>query len=51
MKYKRWMQHEKVSVSGEAGGLLRFSARPRGGWFVWGFWSQRKEILSKLQEI
>lgn len=43
IKYKRWKQNNKVSASGEMGGLLRFSALPRGGWFVWAGRPERQQ--------
>ena len=43
IKYKRWKQIENVSISGEVGGLLRFSSRPRGGWFVWVLRPERQQ--------
>ena len=43
MKYKRWKQIENVSISGEVDGLLRFSFRPRGGWFVWVLRPERQQ--------
>ena len=43
MKYKRRKQHKNVSTSGDVGGLLRFSFRPRGGWLVWVLRPERQQ--------
>lgn len=43
MKYKVWKQHKNASAPGEVGGLLRFSSRPRGGWFVWVLRPERQQ--------
>ena len=43
IKYKRRKQHKNVSTSGDVGGLLRFSFRPRGGWLVWVLRPERQQ--------
>jgi len=47
MKCKRWIFLILIilfiSVSGDVDGLLRFSFRPRGGWFVWFLWAERQQ--------